>query len=181
MDGVEDDKTQRTYDPSAALLLPASRQEWLPADYLRMMVKVLLSGYCIGISSSRRIACHLQEDIVFGVLVAANTPDFHTLSVFCNLHLTQLSDLFRQVQAPCQREGLAKLGHSAKVSTELKANASNPQAMSHKRMKEKKAQLKDDLDTALQQAQEADAAKCRQHDPTRRRDEWPEELSFREG
>ena len=32
----------------------------------RMMVKVLLYGYCIGVASSRRIAQRLHEDIAFG-------------------------------------------------------------------------------------------------------------------
>ena len=38
----------------------------------RMMVKVLLYAYCVGVPSSRRIATRLHEDIAFRVL-AANT------------------------------------------------------------------------------------------------------------
>ena len=48
----------------------------------RMMVKVLLYGYCTGVASSRRIACRLHEDIAFRVLAANNTPDFRTVSDF---------------------------------------------------------------------------------------------------
>ena len=40
----------------------------------RMMVKVLLYGYCVGVASSRRIAQRLHEDIAFRVLAANNTP-----------------------------------------------------------------------------------------------------------
>ena len=47
-----------------------------PPYHPRMMVKVLLYGYCVGVASSRRIAQRLHEDIAFRVLAANNTPDF---------------------------------------------------------------------------------------------------------
>ena len=53
-----------------------------PPYHPRMMVKVLLYGYCTGVSSSRRIAQRLHEDIAFRVLAANNTPDFRTISDF---------------------------------------------------------------------------------------------------
>jgi len=37
----------------------------------RMMTKVLIYGYCVGVFSSRRIQKRLQEDIGFKVLAAA--------------------------------------------------------------------------------------------------------------
>ena len=49
-----------------------------PPYHPRMMVKVLLYGYCVGVASSRRIAQRLHEDIAFRVLAANNTPDFRT-------------------------------------------------------------------------------------------------------
>ena len=59
----------------------------------RMLVKVLLYGYCIGVASSRRIARRLHKDIAFRVLAANNTPDFRTISDFRRDHLEALSDL----------------------------------------------------------------------------------------
>ena len=56
----------------------------------RMMVKVLLYGYCTGVASSRRIAQRLHEDIAFRVLAANNTPDFRTVSDFRKDHLEAL-------------------------------------------------------------------------------------------
>ena len=41
-----------------------------PPYHPRMMVKVLLYGYCVGVASSRRIAQRLHEDIAFRVLAA---------------------------------------------------------------------------------------------------------------
>ena len=54
----------------------------------RMMVKVLLYGYCIGVASSRRIATRL--------LAANNTPDFRTISDFRKVHLAALSGCSRR-------------------------------------------------------------------------------------
>ena len=40
-----------------------------PPYHPRMMVKVLLYGYCVGVASSRRIAQRLHEDIAFSRLL----------------------------------------------------------------------------------------------------------------
>ena len=61
-----------------------------PPYHPRMMVKVLLYGYCTGVASSRRIAQRLHEDIGFRVLAANNTPDFRTVSDFRKDHLPAL-------------------------------------------------------------------------------------------
>ncbi len=95
-----------------------------PPYHPRMMVKVLLYGYCTGVASSRRIAQRLHEDTGFRVLAANNTPDFRTISDFRKDHLKALADLFYQVLELCQRAGLAKLGRVALGSTKVRANAS---------------------------------------------------------
>ena len=76
----------------------------------RMMVKVLLYGYCIGSSSSRRIAQRLHEDIAFRVLAANNTLDFRTISDFRKDHLAALSGLFLQVLMLCSSGGAGEAG-----------------------------------------------------------------------
>src|ERR1700731_1065258 len=53
----------------------------------RMMTKVLVYGYCVGVFSSRRIQLRLSEDIGFRVLAAGNAPNFRTISDFRKLHL----------------------------------------------------------------------------------------------
>ena len=147
----------------------------------RMMVKVLLYGYCIGVSSSRRIAQRLHEDIAFRVLAANNTPDFRTISDFRKDHLAALSGLFLQVLVFCQRAGLVKLGHVALDGTKVRANASKHKAMSYKRMKEKEAQLQGEVDELLRRAQEVDEEEDHRYGKDKRGDELPEELAFREG
>ena len=97
-----------------------------PPYHPRMMVKVLLYGYCVGVASSRRIAQRLHGDIAFRVLAANNTPDFRTISDFRKDNVDALSGLFVQVLALCHQAGLVKLGHVALDGTKVKANASKP-------------------------------------------------------
>ena len=146
----------------------------------RIMVKVLLYGYCTGVASSRRIATRLHEDIAFRVLAANNTPDFRTVSDFRKDHLAALSGLFLQVLALCQRAGLVKLGHVALDGTKVKANRSKHKAMSYRRMKEKEAQLESEVAELLRRAGEVDDEEDRRYGRDKRGDERPEELAFRE-
>ena len=152
-----------------------------PPYHPRMMVKVLLYGYCVGVASSRRIAQRLHEDIAFRVLAANNTPDFRTISDFRKDNLDALSGLFIQVLALCQQAGLVKLGHVALDGTKVKANASKHKAMSYGRMKEREAQLAAEVAELLRQAQAADEEEDRRYGKDKRGDELPEELAFREG
>ena len=153
----------------------------VPPYHPRMMVKVLLYGYCVGVASSRRIAQRLHEDIAFRVLAANNTPDFRTISDFRKDHLAALTGLFLQVLALCQRAGLVKLGHVALDGAKVRANASKHKAMSYRRMKEKEEQLAAEVAELLRRAQEVDEEEDRRYGQDRRGDELPEELAFREG
>ena len=124
-------------DPSAITARYKEKRRGGPPYHPRMMVKVLLYGYCTGVASSRRIAQRLHEDIAFRVLAANNTPDFRTISDFRKDHLEALADLFLQVLELCQQAGLVKLGHVALDGTKVRANASKHKAMSYGRMKER--------------------------------------------
>ena len=107
-----------------------------PPYHPRMMVKVLLYGYCAGEASSRSIAQRLHEDIAFRVLAANNTPDFPTISDFRKDILGALSGLFLGVLAVCQRTWLVNLGRVALDGTKVRANAWKHKAMSYQRMKD---------------------------------------------
>lgn len=157
-----------------------SEERGYPPYHPRMMVKVLLYAYCIGVPSSRRIAGKLEEDIAFRVLAANNTPDFRTISDFRKEHLQALAGLFLQVLKLCQKAGLVKLGHVALDGTKIKANASKHKAMSYKRMKEEEARLEAEITGLLQRAEVTDDEEDRRYGKNKRGDELPKELAFRE-
>ena len=145
----------------------------------RMMTKVLVYGYCVGVFSSRRIQKRLQEDIGFKVLAAGNEPDFRTISDFRKIHLEALQGLFEQVLEMALESGAVKLGRVSLDGTKVKANASKHKAMSYGRMKEKQRQLREEVKQLLAQAEAADEEEDRRFG-NQRGDQLPEELQRRE-
>ena len=84
-----------------------------PPYHPRMMTKLLVYGYCVGVFSSRRLQKRLQEDVAFRVLAADNHPDFRTLSDFRQIHLSRLQGLFEQVLRMALELGALQLGRVA--------------------------------------------------------------------
>ncbi len=146
----------------------------------RLMVGLLLYGYCQGVASSRKIEKATYESVPFRVLAANQHPDHDTIAEFRRRHLSALSGLFVQVLHLCQRAGLVRLGHVALDGTKLRANASKHKAMSYGRMKEKLPELEAQVAELLAQAEAVDTAEDAQHGQGRRGDELPEELRFRQ-
>src|SRR5450432_622527 len=151
-----------------------------PPYHPRMMTKILVYGYCVGVFSSRRIQKRLVEDIAFRVLAAGNQPDFRTLSDFRKLHLTALEELFRQVLRITLETGTMKLGRVALDGSKVKANASKHRAMSYGRMRETEKRLREEVRKLLSQAEAADKEEDSRYGRDRRGDELPEELQRRE-
>jgi transposase len=145
----------------------------------RMMTKVLVYGYCVGVFSSRRIERRLAEDVGFRVLAAGNAPNFRTIADFRKLHLATLAGLFEEVLKLALEAGALKLGRVALDGTKLQANASKHKAMSYGRMKEKERHLRAEVRQLLAQAEAADAAEDA-HYGADRGDELPAELQRRE-
>src|ERR1700693_1904103 len=146
----------------------------------RMMTKVLVYGYCVGVYSSRRLERRLAEDVAFRVLAAGNAPNFRTISDFRKLHLATLAGLFEAVLKIALEAGALKLGRVALDGTKVKANASKHKAMSYGRMQDKERQLRAEVRRLLAQAEAVDAAEDAQDGGDRRGDELPAELQRRE-
>ena len=146
----------------------------------RMMTKLLVYGYCVGVFSSRRIEQRLKEDIAFRVLAADNQPNFRTISDFRKIHLKALEGLFEQVLQIALEAGAMRIGRVVLDGTKVKANASKHKAMSYDRMKEKVKDLRSEVKDLLAQAEAADAADDERYGRNKRGDELPEELARRE-
>jgi transposase len=151
-----------------------------PPYHPRMMTKVLVYAYCVGVFSSRRIQKRLIEDVAFRVLAAGNQPDFRTISDFRKIHLEALQGLFEQVLKLALAAGAMKLGRVALDGSKIKANASKHKAMSYKRMKEEARSLRAEVRKLLNQAKAADDDEDTRYGKDSSGDELPEELSRRE-
>src|SRR5271155_3495403 len=150
-----------------------------PPYHPRMMTKILVYGYCVGVFSSRRIQKRLVEDVAFRVLAAGNQPDFRTIADFRKLHLKALEELFQQVLRLVLEVGALKLGSVALDGSKVKGNASKHKAMSYGRMEESEKRLRKEVRKLLNQAEAADKEEDSRYGRDRRGDELPEELQRR--
>src|SRR5262252_10442933 len=151
-----------------------------PPYHPRMMAKILLYGYCVGVFSSRRIARRLREDVGFRMLAAGNEPDFRTISDFRKLHLAALQGLFDQLLQIALQAGTMKLGRVVLDGSKVQANASKHKAMSYGRMEEDQKRLKEEVKRLLAQAEASDAEEDAHYGVDGRGDELPAELARRE-
>jgi transposase len=145
----------------------------------RMMLGLLLCGYCVGVRSSRKIEQKTHEDIAFRFLAGGHHPDHSCICDFRNIHQKAFQHLFLEVVGICRQLGMASLGHVAIDGTKRHANASKHKAMSFQRMKEEDERLRKVIKGILEEAEAVDRAE----DEAERRGELPtipEELLHKE-
>jgi transposase len=167
-------------DLSAMHAVYGEEQRGQPPYDPRMMTKLLVYGYCVGVFSARKIQQRVSEDIAFRVLAAGNEPDFRTISDFRKIHLETLEGFFEQVLQIVLEAGAMKIGRVALDGTKMKANASKHKAMSYDRMQEQQRAIRAQVKQLLAQAEAADAEEDARYGKDQRGDELPEELQRRE-
>lgn len=128
----------------------------LAAYHPEMLTRLLLYGYAIGESSSRRIEQATHDNVAFRYLAADQHPDHDTIASFRQQHLESLGRLFVQALRLCQKAGLVKLGHVAIDGTKLEANASRHKSMSYGKLTELEHYWKEQVDQLLRRASEVD-------------------------
>jgi transposase len=144
-----------------------------------MMVCLLLYSYCLGVRSSRKIACACERNLAFMAIVGVERPDFRTISDFRKLHLEAFIDTFTDVLRLAKAAGLIQLGVLATDGTKMAGDASRHKAMSYGYMVKEVERLRAEIAALLQQAQELDASEDAVLG-SRRGDELPDELARRE-
>src|SRR5256885_11262224 len=151
-----------------------------PPYHPRMMTKILLYGYCVGVFSSRQIQKKLVEDVGFRMLAAGNEPDFRTISDFRKLHLSGLQGLYDQMLQIALQAGTMKLGRVVLDGSKVKANASKHKAMSYGRMQADEKRLQAEVKRLLEQAEKVDVEEDARYGRDQSGDELPTELARRE-
>lgn len=150
-----------------------------PPYHPAMMVKLLVYGYCIGKTSSRKLEQATYDDVAFRVLSCNQQPDHDSIAGFRKRHLQELGRLFVQVLQLCERAGLVKLDHIAVDGTKIKANASKYQSLSYENMKNEEQRLAREVARLLGEAQQIDEEEDKLYGKGKRGDELPEELCDR--
>lgn len=90
----------------------------------RMLLALLVYGYCCGVRSSRQIERLCTTDVAFRVLCAQDVPDHCTIARFRSDCQDAFEELFTQVLLIAARAGLARFGTVAIDGTKIPANAS---------------------------------------------------------
>jgi transposase len=145
----------------------------------RMMSCLWLYAYSVGVFSSRKIAKACERNLAFLAIVGDDRPDFRTISDFRKDHLDALADLFNQVLKLAHEAGLVQLGAWATDGSKFPGNASRHKAMSYGYMNKEEQRLKAEIKQLLEQQLQTDEAEDAALG-SRRGDELPEELHFRE-
>jgi transposase len=174
------------YDPDQAYLLPPNVKDVLGNEHLcfrlhqmveqlevsrfeeayaaegrmayppRMMLKVWLYAFCLGVNSTRRLERRVREDLAFRYLAGGLMPDHKTLSEFLRRHRRAINDVFTQVVQMARRAGLGKLGHVAIDSTRVGANASRRKVMDWEQARQQWARDRRLVRTFQQKASQQD-------------------------
>jgi transposase len=200
----------RPYDQQQSFLLPPSLSEFLdedhpahvindivdrldlsrlesryghmgqPAYHPRMMVKVMLYGFTVGIFSSRKLQRACQENLAFKFLAGMETPSFKTFIEFRKRHRSDMKAVFAQTVKVARELGLARLGAVALDGCKIDADTSKHKAMSYGRMIEEERKLRAEIEGMLKHAEATDASEDDTHGPDDDGYRLTKELSRRE-
>ena len=131
------------------------------AYHPRMLIKLLLYGYSIGIRSSRRIQKETREDVVFMWLAGLQEPDFRTISDFRKDRIKDIKKLFKQVLETCRELGMVRCGKVSIDGTKIEANSGKHKLTFRKKLEKSKARYEDTVEEILKEAERIDAEEDR--------------------
>jgi hypothetical protein len=124
---------------------------------------ILAWGYLHGVRSARKLARLARQEATFVYLAGGGRPNYRTLARFRRENAAAFRAVFQETVILALRVGLARLGHVALDGTKLKANASKHKAMSYGRMRQREAQLREEIARLVDQAEAQDAAEDQEY------------------
>ena len=150
----------------------------LSAYHPQLLTRVLLYGYCVGITSSRRIERACYDDVAFRYLAANQHPDHDTIAAFRRQHLNELAGLFVQALLLCQKAGLVKLGNVSIDGTKMLANASTRRSVPYAKLSEREQHWKQEVERLLAEAEQTDQQEDQRWGKGQPADPLPAELAY---
>lgn len=124
---------------------------------------ILAWGYLHGVRSARKLARLARQEATFVYLAGGGRPNYRTLARFRRDNAAAFTAVFQETVILALRLGLARLGHVALDGTKLKANTSKHKAMSYGRMRQRAAQLTEEIARLVEQAEAQDADEDREY------------------
>jgi transposase len=127
-----------------------------PAYHPKMLVKILVYGYTVGIRSSRKLADRLSEDLVFMWLAGRQTPDFRTISDFRKDKLSDVKKIFVEVLGLCRQMGMVRVGKVSIDGTKFRGDANGNRMQYRKTLEKRKESIEERVDDIFAEAEEID-------------------------
>src|SRR6266536_735061 len=124
---------------------------------------ILAWGYLHGVRSARKLARLARQEATFVYLAGGGRPNYRRLARFRRENRVAFTAVFQETVVLALRLGLARLGHVALDGTKLKANTSKHKAMSYGRMRQREAQLKEEIARLVEQAEAQDTAEDQEY------------------
>lgn len=167
-------------------LLPPDLREWVPEDDLahfvveavervpmesfavnergtgsaqyppRLMLALLVYSYANGIFSSRRIERATYRDLGVRYVAANLHPDHDTICSFRRDNVAAVASAFEQVLLMARELKLLRVGMVSVDGTKVDANASKRNSLRYDRAMELRAQLQEEIEGLLEEAERAD-------------------------
>ena len=128
-----------------------------PGYYPKMLIKLLVYGYSMGIRSSRRIQRASREDVVFRWLAGMEEPDFRTISDFRKGRLKDVRSIFTQVLELCAELGMVRCGKISIDGTKIEANSGRHKILFRKKLEKSLSGYEVKVDEILKEAEKIDA------------------------
>jgi transposase len=149
----------------------------LSAYHPLLLTRLLLYGYCLGVTSSRKMEKATYDDVAFRYLAADQHPDHDTIAAFRQEHLEALAGVFVQALRLCEKAGLVKLGNVAIDGTKIMANASTHQSVPHKKLCQREQYWQEKVQKLLAEAQKIDEEEDQRFGKGQPSEALPEELA----
>src|ERR687885_862544 len=124
---------------------------------------ILAWGYLHGVRSARKLARLARQEATFVYLAGGGRPNYRTLARFRRENAAAFTAVFQETVVLALRLGLAKLGHVALDGTKLRASTSKHKAMSYGRMKQREAQLTEQIARLVERAAAQDDAEDQEY------------------
>jgi transposase len=122
----------------------------------RMLLKILIYGYSVGMRSSRRLATKLEEDIVFMYLAGRLYPDFRTIADFRKEKLGDFKKIFEYVLDQCFSLGLARVGKVSVDGTSIRASANKNKVIYRKVIAKSRDIIRKKVEAMVEEAEALD-------------------------
>jgi len=122
----------------------------------KMLFKVLVYAYTMGIRSSRKIADRLNEDVVFMWLSGRSAPDFRTIADFRKDKLIDVKKAFVEVLGLCRQLGMVRIGKVAIDGTKFRSDSNGNKMQYRKTLNKRKESIEQQVDGIFREADEVD-------------------------